>query len=124
MISTDFMLDKDYSENFIIRKTNSDIDNFSIDFSIRGDVSNDIDLDKIFKSTLEIFAKLFTDHDYTMEHYFSINLVNKWLIAENYYIEIDYIGTENANTLYLDGYCFNNQNQLVSKAGAILIIKN
>jgi hypothetical protein len=124
VISTDFKLNEEDSENIIICKTNSDIDNFSIAFSIHCDVSKDIVSDKIFQRALAIFAKLFTDRNYTLHHYFSITLVSKLLTDENYYVEIDYIDTENADTLYLDGYCYNNKNQLVSKAGAILKIKN
>lgn len=124
MISTDFKLIEEDSESIIICKTNSDTDNFSIAFSIRCDVSEDKVSDKIFQRTLEIFAKLFTDRNYTLDHYFSITLVSKWLTVENYHVEIDNIDTENANTFYLDGYCYNNKNQLVSKAGAILNIKN
>ena len=124
MISTDFKLEEEDSENIIICKTSSDIDNFSIAFSIRCDDKNDIVTNNIFQIVFEVFAKSFTDQDYSLENYFSITLFSKWLTAENYYVEIDYIDTENANTLYLDGYCYNNKNQLVSKAGAILNIKN
>ncbi len=124
MISTDFKLNEEDSENIVFRKTNSDVDNFSIAFSIRCDVNNNLVSDKIFQRTLEIFAKLFTDSNYTLDHYFSITLVSKWLTDENYYVEIDYIDTENTDTLYLDAYCYNKKNQLVSKAGAILNIKN
>lgn len=124
MISNDFKLDEEDSENIIIRKKNTDIDNFSIAFSIRYDFRNDIVSDKIFQRTIDVFAKLFTNHDYTLDHYFSITLVSKWSTAEDYYVEIDYINTENANTHYLDAYCYNIKNQLVSKAGAILNIKN
>jgi len=124
LISTDFKVKEEDSENIIICETNSDIHKFSIAFSIQCDVSKDIVSDTIFQRTLVIFAKLFIDRDYTLDHYFSITVVSKWLTAENYSVEIDYIDTENANTLYLDGYCYNNKNQLVSKAGAILNIKN
>jgi hypothetical protein len=51
-------------------------------------------------------------------------LASKWLIAENYCIEIDYIATENTDTIYLDAYCYNNKNQLVSKAGVVMKIKH
>lgn len=122
MLSPDFELTKEDSENFIIKKYNSDIDNFSITFSIKSDINNDR-ISNVYQKTFHFFSSLVTDQDYSLDNYYSIILVSNILKNEDYFIEIDYIETENSNILYLDAYCYNIKNQLISKAGSFLKIK-